>query len=438
MNLDLDATHDPKLESWVATANDPDTHFPIQNLPLGVFSVGDEPRRLGIAIGDAVLDLPRMVERGFAEGLPVEVVAALGAPRLNELMALGRSASRALRHHVSHLLQKSDPLGASGAQLTHAQADVTMHLPAETQDYTDFYASIHHATNVGRLFRPDNPLLPNYKYVPIGYHGRASSLVADGTPIRRPSGQRKGPNDEVPSYGPCRLMDYELEVGFYVGAGNAIGETIPLSEAEDRLFGFCLVNDWSARDLQAWEYQPLGPFLAKSFATTVAPWVVTMDALEPFRAPAYERPEGDPAPLDYLSDARDQARGGIDLTLEVWLTTAESRAAGEAGHRLSQGSFRSMYWTPAQMLAHHSSNGCPMQPGDLMASGTVSGSEPGSQGCLLEITRRGQEPVELPGGGTRKFLLDGDEILLTGYCKKDGVRGIGFGSCRGTVLPAEG
>jgi len=311
-----------------------------------------------------------------------------------------------------------------------------MHLPAVIGDYTDFYASIYHATNVGKLFRPDNPLLPNYKYVPIGYHGRASSIVASGTELRRPNGQTKAADADHPVFGPSRSLDYELEVGFFVGAGNTRGETIPINSAEKHIFGLCLLNDWSARDIQAWEYQPLGPFLAKNFATTVSPWIVTMEALEPFRVSAFEREQSDPEPLPYLSSEADHKRGGINLALEVWLSSRRMREAKLSPIRLSKGNARDLYWTLAQMLTHHASNGCNLQPGDLLGTGTVSGSTKDSVGSLLEMTRRGAEPIQLPSGELRKFLEDGDEILFRGYCEREGHPRIGFGECRGIILPA--
>ena len=309
-------------------------------------------------------------------------------------------------------------------------------VPAEVGDYTDFYASIFHATNVGSMFRPDAPLLPNYKYVPIGYHGRASSLVPNDTPVVRPNGQRKKPDEAAPAFGPCRNLDYECEVGIFVGPGNALGEAIPIARAERHVFGLCLVNDWSARDLQTWEYQPLGPFLAKNFATTVSPWVVTMEALAPFRAPAFARAEGDPAPLPYLDDAGDRAHGGVDIVLDVELRTRAMRERGEPAARISRAPFTAMYWTVAQLLTHHASNGCNLRPGDLLASGTVSGDTKESRGCLLERTWRGSEPLSLPGGETRTFLEDGDEVTLRGHCTRAGARRIGFGECRGTIRPA--
>jgi fumarylacetoacetase len=310
-----------------------------------------------------------------------------------------------------------------------------MALPAEIGDYTDFYASVHHATNVGRMFRPDNPLLPNYKWVPIGYHGRASSVVVSGTPVRRPSGQLKDDGADAPSFAPTRRLDYEVELGCYVGPGNALGEPVPIGAAADQLFGFCLLNDWSARDLQAWEYQPLGPFLAKNFASTVSPWVVTSAALAPFRAPVAARAEGDPAPLPYLADPEDAAAGGVGVELEVLLLTEAMRAGGYPPYRLSRSDALDLYWTPAQLVAHHASNGCNLRPGDLLGSGTVSGPEDGARGCLLELTWRGSRPVTLPGGETRRFLEDGDEVILRGMCRRPGAVPIGFGECRGRIVP---
>jgi len=436
-------THDPALRSWVESAHDPGTDFPIQNLPLGSFHRGgggdDRRPRVGVAIGDGVLDLRACDRRGLLDGTGTS--APLGdactARTLNALMSLGRPAWAALRGRVSALLRADTAEGRRARELRQEllvpMADAEMLLPAEVGDYTDFYASVHHATNVGAMFRPDNPLLPNYKYVPIGYHGRASSLVPSGTPIRRPRGQTKPPDAAAPTFGPSRSLDYELEVGAFVGPGNPLGEPVPIGAVREQLFGLCLVNDWSARDVQAWEYQPLGPFLAKSFATTVSPWVVTADALEPFRVPAAERPAGDPAPLPYLDSPEERERGGFAITLEVSLRTARMRAAGAAPVRLSRGGFAGMYWTVGQMLAHHASNGCNLRPGDLIASGTVSGPSRDSLGSLLEITRRGADPVALPGGESRKFLEDGDEVVMRAWCDREGFARIGFGECRGVV-----
>jgi fumarylacetoacetase len=314
--------------------------------------------------------------------------------------------------------------------------DVDLHLPVAIGDYTDFYASINHATNVGKMFRPDQPLLPNYKYVPIGYHGRSSSVVVSGTPVRRPLGQTRAADAETPTYGPTRMLDYESELGLFVGRGNELGSVVPLSDAEGHVFGYCLVNDWSARDIQAWEYQPLGPFLAKNFATTISPWVVTVEAVEPYRVPAFKRPAGDPPPLDYLMTDENARSGGIDATLEVYISSAKMREKGAPPFLLSRAPFALMYWTMAQLVAHHASNGCNLRTGDLIASGTVSGPAPDSLGCLLELTQRGANPVALPTGETRKFLEDGDEVIMRGHLGSgDGPR-IGFGECRGVILPA--
>lgn len=422
--------------SWVESANESQTDFPLENLPFGVFCHSDGWARLGVAIGDQILDLRAAVTAGLLEATGLEISRCCERDSLNALMALGRQAVSTLRAPLMDLLSDRN----ARPRVQHAlvpQAGAQMLLPARIGDYTDFYASIYHATNVGRLFRPDNPLLPNYKYVPIGYHGRASSIGVSGAEIRRPCGQTKAADAASPSFAASRSLDYELEVGFFVGAGNALGEAIPIAEAESHVFGLCLLNDWSARDIQAWEYQPLGPFLAKNFATTISPWVVTMDALEPFRVPAFARAEGDPEPLPYLGAPENSARGGIDLKLEAWLRTARMRAENAPPVRLSQGNLRDLYWTLAQMLTHHASNGCNLQSGDLLASGTVSGATPDSLGCMLEITRRGAEPLQLTNGETRKSLEDGDEITLRGYCERDGYPRIGFGECRGVVLPAQ-
>ncbi len=433
----MDDTHNPDRTSWVESANAPDTDFPIQNLPFGVFrrrGTNAAPR-VGVAIGEMVLDVVDAAERAPSEFLGnAEAISACDTPSLNALMALGRRQTTVLRETIANALDASNKVAQSEAHAALIpMSDVEMLLPAQIGDYTDFYASIHHATNVGSMFRPDNALLPNYKYVPIGYHGRASSMVPSDTPVKRPVGQRKGPNDAEPSVGPSRSLDYECEVGVFVGAGTALGETIPLSDAEQHMFGLCLVNDWSARDVQSWEYQPLGPFLAKNFATTLSPWVVTLDALEPFRAPAFTRAEGDPAPLPYLKSPENEAAGGVSITLEVRLQTAAMRARGDAPVAVSRTSFTHMYWTLAQLLTHHAMGGCNMRPGDLLASGTVSGPTKGERGCLLELTWRGAEPLMLPSGETRAFLEDGDLVEMAGWCEAPGMRRIGFGSARGIV-----
>ena len=437
----MDETHDPARRSWVPAA-DGHPDFPIQNLPFGIFHRVDDkddpsPARVGMAIGDSVLDLTACHDEGWFTGAADQAGAALAAPALNDLMALGPEVWRAVRRQASAILASDSPAYRAnrrlGDHILVPMAEAELRLPATVGDYTDYYASVHHATNVGSMFRPDNPLLPNYKWVPIGYHGRASSLVPSGTPVRRPSGQIKDAKSDAPVFGPSRSLDYEMEVGCFVGLGNALGVPVPLSEAETHLFGLCLVNDWSARDIQSWEYQPLGPFLAKNFATTVSPWVVTLDALEPFRVPAAARASGDPSPLPYLTSAGDQARGGFDVTVEVWLSSARMRAQGTPPMRLSQGRMADLYWTPAQMLAHHTSNGCNLVPGDLFASGTISGPAKDNRGCMLELAWRGAEPITLPSGETRAFLEDGDEVVMRGYAEREGAARIGFGECRGVV-----
>jgi fumarylacetoacetase len=434
-------TCDPALHSWVKAAEAAGTDFPIQNLPYGIARIpGETAPRVVTAIGDRALNLHVLTETAAMAGLDDGVIAACRQTTLNALMALPRARLRMLRERLSALLEEARVetmrhRGALEAALK-PQSAVDMLMPAAIGDYTDFYASVFHASNVGKLFRPDNPLLPNYKWVPIGYHGRASSIVPSGTAVRRPSGQMAGAAGEAPTFGQSRLLDYELEMGAFIGKPNPLSEGVAIDEAREHLFGLCLVNDWSARDIQSWEYQPLGPFLAKSFATTVSPWVVTLDALEPFRVPAYARPAEDPAPLPYLTGSDDQRRGGFDVQLEVYLETPRMHQAGEAPFLLSRSHLRELYWTLAQMVAHHTSNGCNLRTGDLLATGTVSGSATTARGCLLEITARGAQPVVLRNGETRKFLEDGDTVILRGYCEREGAMRIGFGECRGTVLPA--
>ncbi len=435
----IDATHDPSLHSWVESANQKDTDFPIQNLPFGVFRTKDsgETSRIGVAIGDQILDLALCCEVGLLQELPQELQDACAASNLNQLMAMGSGAWSALRYRLSDLLRSDRQKPPPETEILIPMSEAELLLPASIGDYTDFYASIFHATNVGKFFRPDNPLLPNYKYVPIAYHGRASSIVPTGTSVQRPKGQIKDPEAPAPSFLPSQRLDYELEVGFFIGVGNELSQPISIDNAEEHIFGLCLVNDWSARDIQAWEYQPLGPFLSKSFATTISPWVVTLEALAPFRCPAFERAEADPPPLPYLYSPLDARLGGIELTVEVLLRSAQMRDRGMAPLRLSHASFQQMYWTLAQMLTHHSSNGCNLRSGDLLASGTVSGAEEDSQGCLLELTQRGSKSIELPTGEVRSFLANGDEVILRGYCEKEGYARVGFGECWGIVLSPE-
>ncbi len=434
-----DATHDPARRSFVARANSEGADFPVQNLPYGVFRTSAQDRpRVGIAIGDRVLDLGAALEAGVLE-LPERLAYACHGATLNALMAEPPERRRQLRTAAATALLEGSALAGDRTvqeKVLRAQGEVQLLLPATIGDYTDFYASVYHATNVGAMFRPDNPLLPNYKWVPIGYHGRASSVVVSGTPVRRPSGQARPPQADVPLVGPSRSMDYELELAVWVGGENALGTPVPIGAAEERLFGIGLLNDWSARDVQAWEYQPLGPFLGKSFATSVSPWVVTMEALAPFRVPAAPRPDTDPAPLTYLDSPDNSALGGVAVTLEVHLSTAGMREAGQPPVRLSRTDARALYWTLAQLFTHHASNGCNLRPGDLLGSGTVSGPEREQRGCLLELTWRGSEPLTLPSGETRRFLEDGDEVVLTGHCDAPGATRIGLGECRGLLVGA--
>jgi fumarylacetoacetase len=423
-----DASNNPALTSWCESAQGSD--FPIENLPLGIFSVGERRRKAGVAIGDFVLDL-----EGIADLLDEDWREDLSQPVLNGWLARGPDAQRALRERLQELLSDEKYRDDVESQLI-GQTEVRLHVPCLVGDYTDFYVGIHHATNVGKQFRPDNPLLPNYKYVPIGYHGRASSVRASGEPVIRPSGQRKAPEADAPEYGPSRRLDYELELGIWIGQGNELGSPIPIAEAADHIAGYCLLNDWSARDLQAWEYQPLGPFLAKNFLTSVSPWIVSPQALAPFRKPMPPRPAGDPEPLPYLSDPADRETGGLGIQLEVTLTTEKMRAGGSAPHVLSRGSAdAAMYWSAAQIIAHHSCNGCNLEPGDLIGTGTLSTDSASGLGSLLEISRGGKQPIQLANGETRCFLEDGDEVTLKAWCEGEGIR-IGFGECVGRVVAA--
>jgi fumarylacetoacetase len=406
----IDETHAPNLQSWVESANAPGSDFPIQNLPFATFQpLGDDRVRAGVALGDQVLDV--------SEAFGVESVAAV--------MRMGRTERVKLRHGISAFLAKHSP-GAEDFLTPISGVDLL--LPCRIGDYSDFYASIHHATNVGRMFRPDNPLMPNYKWLPVAYHGRSSSIVVSGTSIRRPCGEIVENPAGPPFYAPSRRLDYELEVGAFLGPDSTMGEGIAIGDAEDHLFGVCLLNDWSARDIQAWEYQPLGPFLSKNFATSISPWIVTREALEPFRRDLPARPEGDPEPLPHLATAS----GAYGIGLEVWLRSARMSSAVLVSHS----DFSTLYWTLGQMIAHHTSNGCPIRAGDLIGSGTVSGPDKSNQGCLLERTSRGTEPLELPTGEARRFLEDGDEVILRGWCEQPGFRRIGLGECRGVISPA--
>lgn len=434
----LNETHDPSLKSGVASANKANNGFPIQNLPYGVFREkgGSGPFRTGVAIGDKVLDLTALAGLQPWSGKAATALEACKADKLNALMALDAAHWSALRLELSRALREGAALQTQLEPLLHDRNAVEYDVPAHIGDYTDFYISVHHATAVGKQFRPDNPLLPNYKWVPIGYHGRASTIGVTGQTFPRPVGQTRPANEgEAPGFGPCKRLDYELELGIFVGSGNQQGQRIDIAEAESHAFGLCILNDWSARDLQAWEYQPLGPFLSKNFASTISPWVVTLEALAPFRE-AFQRPAGDPQPLPYLSSEANSAAGAFNVGLEVLMTTETSRSQGAEPARLSSSNFRDAYWSVAQLLAHHSVNGCMMQPGDFLGTGTLSGPSQGQEGSLLELTLAGQKPITLPWGEQRGFLEDHDEIILRARCSKPGYPTISLGECAGTVLPA--
>jgi fumarylacetoacetase len=437
MMTTLNETHDSALTSWVASANHSDADFPIQNLPFASFrrQGSREPFRGGVAIGDQILDLAGVAQSGLLDGLAAEALSAATEPALNRFMGMGKAAWSALRLALSRALRAGSEAETGLKTCLVPQAEAEYALPCSIGDYTDFYTSIHHATSVGALFRPDNPLLPNYKWVPIGYHGRASSIGVSGQQFHRPLGQTRAPDASEPSFGPCKRLDYELEVGIFIGSGNALGEPVSIDEADDHVFGICLFNDWSARDIQAWEYQPLGPFLAKNFASTISPWLVTMEALAPYRT-AFSHPAEDPQPLPYLSSEANSREGALDIRLECLLQTGQMRQQGQAPTRLSTSSFKHSYWTIAQMVAHHTVNGCNLQPGDLLGSGTQSGPEQEEAGSLLELSVGGKQPITLPNGETRTFLEDGDTVVMRGFCAKPGAARIGFGEVVGTVLPA--
>ncbi|MEP6721088.1 MAG: fumarylacetoacetase [Variovorax sp.] len=434
----LNATHDPALRSWVPSANVAGTDFPIQNLPFAAFRpLGHAETRCGVGIGDQVLDVGACAD--LLDGLARNAALACRASTLNALMAMGPAAATALRSSLSQLLAEradTNDFRARVASALFAKSEVEFLMPVKIGGFTDFFASIDHATNAGRLFRPDMPLLPNYKHVPIAYNGRANSVRVSGAPVQRPHGQLKGPGDDVPRFAPAQRLDHEVELGMYVGSPSHQGTPIAVAEAWRHVFGFSLLNDWSARDIQAWEYQPLGPFLGKSFATTVSPWVITAEALAPFRVPAAARAAGDPLPLSYLRDDADQRGGGLRVVLDAHLRTARMAAAGAPPVRLSRSGSEFLYWTVAQMLAHHTSNGSSLDTGDLLGSGTVSGDSADALGSLLEITAGGSKPLTLPNGEQRSFLADGDEVVLTGRCEAPGRVGIGFGQCSATLRPA--
>jgi fumarylacetoacetase len=443
MSITLNETHDAGLRSWVASANAAGSDFPVQNLPYGVFrrkgQGSEEAFRAGVAIGDSILDLRAAFESGafagFGETVHKAIVAATAGSNLNPLMELDATAWSALRLALSTLLREGSVHQSQLQAALVPQADAEHALPAQIGDYTDFYTSIHHATAIGKLFRPDNPLLPNYKWVPIGYHGRSSSIAVSGQQFRRPLGQLKPPTSDVPVFGACKRLDYEMEVGVFMGQGNAIGDAIGIGAAESHVFGLCLLNDWSARDVQAWEYQPLGPFLAKNFASTISPWIVTVEALAPYRA-AWTRDAADPQPLAYLDAPDLREHGAFDVQLEVLLQTGAMREAGTAPQRLSLGNFRDAYWTVSQLVAHHTVGGCNLRAGDLLGSGTLSGPTPESAGSLLELTAGGKQSISLGNGETRVFIEDGDTIIMRGWAAREGLPRIGFGEVAGTVLPA--
>ena len=435
----LNQTHDINLTSWVESANAADTDFPIQNLPFAVFrrANSNEAFRGGVAIGDQVVDLAALSQANVFSGDAATALTACSKPQLNDFMAMAPSVWSALRLALSEALSTGAALTDAVTACLVAQADVEYDLPCHIGDYTDFYTSIFHATSVGSLFRPDNPLLPNYKWLPIGYHGRSSSIDVSGQAFHRPKGQTKAPTAEVPSFGPCKRLDYEMEVGIYIGGGNALGDAIDIDDADNHVFGLCLFNDWSARDMQAWEYQPLGPFLAKNFASTVSPWIITNEAMAPFRA-SWSRDSADPQPMDYLSSARNSEQGSYDVELEVFLETEKMREAGDAPAKLSQSNFLHSYWTVAQMVAHHTVNGCNFKAGDFLGSGTQSGPEAAEAGSMLELSNGGKQQIDLGNGETRTFLDDGDAVIMRGYCQRDGAARIGFGEVSALVLPAKG
>jgi fumarylacetoacetase len=431
----LNETHDPNLRSWLAAAAG--SEFPIQNLPYGSFRRrgGSEAFRIGVAIGDQVLDVPALLAAGALDGEAAAAARLCGSPTLNALMAAGPARQSALRLALSRGLREGSAQQPRFSACLIPQGQIELALPAQIGDFTDFYASIHHATRVGRLFRPDNPLMPNYQWLPVAYHGRSSSIRVSGGSAQRPCGQLKGPNDSSPRFAPSERIDYELELGFHVGVPTQLGETVPLAEAEGHLFGVSLLNDWSARDIQAWEYQPLGPFLAKNFATHVSPWVVTMEALEPYRT-SWDRPADHPAPLAHLESEANRTRGAIDITIEAWIQTARMQAEGLPAERLSRSSFAHSYWTVAQMLTHHASNGCNLVAGDLIGTGTQSGPRLDEAGCLLELTEGGRTPIALSDGETRRFVEDGDTIIFRGYCEREGFARISLGECAATIVAA--
>ncbi|HEV2336706.1 MAG TPA: fumarylacetoacetase [Stellaceae bacterium] len=438
----IDETHDRARQSWVASANG-HAEFPLQNLPFGVFSppgsnVPDARPRGGVAIGDMIFDLRAAHDAGLFSGLAASAAEAASGASLNPLMALGGGPRRALRQQLFALLAADAPGRAKveplAGRLLHPVGDCWLHLPATIGNFTDFFAGIHHARNGGMRRDPNNPLSPNYKYVPVAYHSRASSVRESNVPVRRPHGQRKLPDEAAPSFGPCRKLDYELELAVWVGPGNSQGEPVPIGEAAEHIFGVGLVNDWSARDIQQWESQPLGPFLGKSFGSTVSPWIITAEALEPFRVAQPPRPAGDPSPLPHLWDERDQAHGAFDIALEALILTPMMRERGLAPHRVSASNTTDLYWTLAQLVTHHTSGGCNLTAGDLFGTGTISGPTEAGWGSLSEQSFDGSRTITLSSGETRSFLEDGDEAIFRAHCRRDGYAPLGFGECRARVV----
>ncbi|GAA5130116.1 fumarylacetoacetase [Thalassotalea piscium] len=434
----LNETHNPSLKSWVISANNSSCDFPIQNLPFAIFKQkgSEEAFRGGVAIGDQIIDLAALANKKHFKGKVQEALVACAKDQLNDFMAMGKLAWSELRSALSKALTEGAAEQAVIADCLISQNNAVYALPCNIGDYTDFYTSINHATSVGKKFRPDNPLLPNYKWIPIGYHGRSSSIDVSGQTFKRPKGQTKAPTAEVPSFGPCKRLDYELEIGIFIGSGNVLGEPVSINNAEDHVFGICLFNDWSARDIQGWEYQPLGPFLSKSFASTISPWIVTTEALAPYRK-KWTRDQADPQPMPYLESELNRDVGSFDIQLQVLLETEKMRAQSQAAVQLSQSNFQDSYWTVAQMVAHHTVNGCNLKPGDMFGSGTQSGPNPEEAGSLLELSNAGSEPISLPNGETRTFLEDGDNVIMKGWCQKEGAARIGFGEVSATILPAE-
>ena len=433
----LNETHDPQLTSWVESANQTGCDFPIQNLPFAVFrKIGsNEEFRGGVAIGEQILDLAAAKNSGVFTGVALEALVACAQSELNTFMGMGKNVWSTLRLALSKALATDSAAQEKLTNCMVSQADAEYALPCNIGDYTDFYTSIHHATSVGKKFRPDNPLLPNYKWVPIGYHGRSSSIEVSGSDFKRPKGQTKAPTATEPSFGPCKRLDYELEIGIFIGNGNALGEPISIDNAEDHVFGICIFNDWSARDIQGWEYQPLGPFLSKSFASTISPWIVTTEALAPYKA-QWTRDETDPQPMPYLESVQNRNSGSFDINLQVLLETEKMRGDDQAPTSLSQSNFKDSYWTVAQMVTHHTVNGCNLRSGDMFGSGTQSGPKPEEAGSMLELSNAGTEPVSLPNGEQRSFLEDGDNVIMTGWCEKEGAARIGFGLVEAKILPA--